>query len=226
MIMNCMNSSKFTNLDNISGFLLDTLPLNIKQELDFQVNNIKKDFNQAIKANYDLAGNIEQEYRLSPQPSLSEYIGSLALEFENHFPILSKIGKMLYRANDPSSRNFNLNLDDLWVNFQKKHEYNPIHDHGGIFSFVIWHDIPYKYENEYSLPNCKRLDDPLNNCYNGDFAFVYGINGTARNYKMTVDEKSNGTICLFPSDLGHMVYPFYTSDEYRITIAGNVHLNT
>ena len=27
---------------------------------------------------------------------------------------------------------------------------------------------------------------------------------------------------MFPSYLNHMVYPFYTSDEYRISMSGNI----
>ena len=34
------------------------------------------------------------------------------------------------------------------------------------------------------------------------------------------DEKK---IIMFPAGLNHVVYPFYTSDDYRITISGNVH---
>ena len=28
---------------------------------------------------------------------------------------------------------------------------------------------------------------------------------------------------MFPAGLNPVVYPFYTSDDYRITISGNVH---
>ena len=34
---------------------------------------------------------------------------------------------------------------DLWVNFQRKHEFNPFHDHSGALSFVLCVKIPYKY---------------------------------------------------------------------------------
>ena len=32
-------------------------------------------------------------------------------------------------------------------------------------------------------------------------------------------------IILFPSITQHCVYPFYTSDDYRITVSGNLYLN-
>jgi hypothetical protein len=31
-------------------------------------------------------------------------------------------------------------------------------------------------------------------------------------------------MAMFPSSLNHEVYPFYTSDDFRITIAGNIML--
>ena len=36
-----------------------------------------------------------------------------------------------------------IKLHNLWVNYQKKNQYNPIHVHSGVVSFVIFVDIPY-----------------------------------------------------------------------------------
>ena len=36
------------------------------------------------------------------------------------------------------SSNMEAYLNDWWVNYQHEGDYNPLHDHGGIFSFVIW----------------------------------------------------------------------------------------
>ncbi len=46
------------------------------------------------------------------------------------------------------------NLESLWVNFQKKHEFNPPHDHSGVYSFVIWMQIPTSYAEQKKLPIC------------------------------------------------------------------------
>ena len=40
--------------------------------------------------------------------------------------------------------------------------------------------------------------------------------------KIKVDKSYEGCIIMFPSSLHHMVHPFYTSDDYRISIAGNL----
>jgi hypothetical protein len=39
-------------------------------------------------------------------------------------------------------------LTSLWVNFMKKHEYNPPHDHADQLSFVIFLDVPKEIKEE------------------------------------------------------------------------------
>jgi len=41
-----------------------------------------------------------------------------------------------------------IELFNLWVNFQKKYEFNPFHMHDGLYSFVLWHKVPYKIDDE------------------------------------------------------------------------------
>ena len=45
----------------------------------------------------------------------------------------------------------NLTLNGFWVNYQKQHEFNPMHDHGGAYSFVIWMKIPTKSQEQHNL---------------------------------------------------------------------------
>ena len=37
-----------------------------------------------------------------------------------------------------------------------------------------------------------------------------------------LDKKFEGTMLFFPSWLQHQVYPFYTSDEKRVSLSGNI----
>ena len=55
------------------------------------------------------------------------------------------------------------------------------------------------------------------------FQFVYtDILGAITNIPLFVESGWEGTIVMFPSKLMHIVYPFQTSDDYRISIAGNL----
>ena len=106
-----------------------------------------------------------------------------------------------------------LKISVMWVNFQKKYEFNPPHNHGGLFSFIIFVKIPYKLENEMNVASKLYFQTQAPTHLHGS-----GITTTHLN----VDESFEGKILIFPSQLIHGVHPFYTSDGYRITISGNL----
>ncbi len=113
-----------------------------------------------------------------------------------------------------------LKVRDLWVNFQKKYDFNPIHNHRGSISFVIWMKIPYKYENEANTARTKGIAE---DCQSGCFQFLFTtLLGSVTKHTYYLDPSYEGTILLFPASFNHTVYPFYTSDEDRISISGNL----
>ena len=104
-------------------------------------------------------------------------------------------------------------LDRPWVNIQKPNQFIPIHNHDGIFSYVIWISIPYDVEKE-CVPPSKHAS-----C----FQFFYpSITGSFQAHTIRVSKADEGTILLFPSLLLHCVYPFYTVKEPRLSVSGNV----
>jgi len=46
--------------------------------------------------------------------------------------------------------------------------------------------------------------------------------GKITKQKLDIDQDWAGRIVMFPNELAHTVYPFFTSDEHRISVAGNV----
>ena len=55
------------------------------------------------------------------------------------------------------------------------------------------------------------------------FEFTYtDILGHIRGESIAVDKTYEGNILMFPSGLHHMVHPFYSTDKYRISVAGNI----
>jgi hypothetical protein len=54
------------------------------------------------------------------------------------------------------------------------------------------------------------------------FNFHYtDILGNITHYSLPVDKTWEKKLIVFSSDLNHSVNPFYTSNEYRISVAGN-----
>ena len=108
-------------------------------------------------------------------------------------------------------------VKDLWVNFQNKYEFNPLHSHGGAISFVIWVQIPYSFEDECNTLQAKGITGSPNN---GSFEFVYTtLLGNITKYRY---QPTQGKLLVFPSSMPHQVYPFYTSDLERVSISGNI----
>ena len=120
-----------------------------------------------------------------------------------------------------NDRKISFKLTSLWVNYQYKTEFNPYHDHGGVYSFAIWLKIPYDSKEQQKLPIFEDLND--NNKKAGDFEFEYQDSlGGIRNISYKLSKSYEGTMLFFPAKLRHCVYPFYGTDEPRISIAGNL----
>ena len=111
-------------------------------------------------------------------------------------------------------------LEGFWINYQKKHEFNPSHDHGGVFSFVIWMKIPTKSKEQHNLKFLKGMKGASAS----DFEMTYiDTTGQIRSYPYLMDPEMEGKMLFFPSSLKHCVYPFYECDEDRISISGNLY---
>ena len=52
------------------------------------------------------------------------------------------------------------------------------------------------------------------------------MTGQVTDYTYAMNSDMEGTMLLFPAKLTHQVYPFYNCDEDRISISGNITLNT
>ena len=50
--------------------------------------------------------------------------------------------------------------------------------------------------------------------------------GEYRKYVYKMSKKMEGNMLFFPSNLTHAVYPFYNCSENRISISGNIGLDT
>jgi hypothetical protein len=175
------------------------------------VNSIQDDFNQhkESKAHALLAGQMKHEYLVSLPDELHPFIGDVVDSFAEN-------NNQVFNALKPVNEGVDIQLinDATWINFQQKYEYNPIHDHSGVLSWVYYHKVPYLLEKED-----KCFNDPAKEKFNGRFVFWPEV---GYHVSLDIDNRHEGTFIMFPSTLHHAVYPFYTSDEYRITIAGNV----
>jgi len=165
-----------------------------------------------------LAGNMENEFNLinyakELEPHLVDIINDIE-PLKKYFTGLD----ILYPNGLP------LVLKSLWVNYQKKYEFNPLHNHGGLFSFIIFIKIPYTMAEQSAASPGRKSNFNVA----GKLSFVYldsDVNGSINTKEYDVDKTWEGFGLIFKSNLNHCVYPFYTDGE-RITISGNLQFNT
>jgi hypothetical protein len=185
------------------GVLKTRIPVSVyaelRQDLGAAIENGAEPFNTG------LAGNIETELRYSPCESFKRCLGAM---FEDY----------TYRFNYHHGKPYILE-DMAWVNIQKKHEFNPVHWHYGTVSWVTYINIPYSLEEELNQPH---VVNSIFQCASM-FQFVYNmLDGGISMHNLQIDNTWEGVIIMFPSYLKHQVYPFSTSDETRVSIAGNI----
>jgi len=166
----------------------------------------------------ELAGNISSSIRLdSSSPLLEKFIGEVIPSFmDSHIQNYGAPWRTVMKEGE------GFNLESLWVNFQKKHEFNPPHDHSGVFSFVIWMQIPTSYAEQRKLPICaeSNADNHISN-----FAFSYtNTLGKVSTFAYNMEKEAEGYMVMFPSQMIHQVFPFYENDGERISISGNVNI--
>tara|TARA_Y100000004_G_scaffold64912_1_gene72836 strand:+ start:438 stop:1214 length:777 start_codon:yes stop_codon:yes gene_type:complete len=160
-----------------------------------------------------LAGNLSEEYNLK------------LLVQDNDDPIYQEIKKHCARyicgaehgmAEYQSDHYIkNIEMESMWINYQKQYEWQPEHSHSGHLSFVLYCQIPNSLREEEQHPT-QQGNSPMS----GAITLSYGEDNT---YNTTVKHimPETGDIIVFPNWLRHYVYPF-VSDVERIAVAGNV----
>ena len=122
-----------------------------------------------------------------------------------------------YIEGDKSLPKFKMNT--FWVNYQKQYEFNPLHKHSALYSFVVFMKIPTHWKEQHALPICVNSNNP----HASDFLFVWSEKDSElckRSFMLSPEDE--GRMLFFPAWLNHQVYPFYECEEERITISGNI----
>ena len=200
-----------SHLPNV-GLTEGIIPAEIYQHLNKEIVDIHTNDQGIVRMNTSLAGQITKEYQITKSlPLLNPFLEEMGRAYQKEWNY--------YPKENPN--NNNLTVESVWVNMQKKLEVNPLHNHDGTLSFVAWLYVPFKLEDERNMENCKNSRTVE---LASTFQFVYTTAlGTIANCPMFVESGWEAKIIMFPAKLLHMVYPFQTSDDYRISIAGNLH---
>ena len=108
----------------------------------------------------------------------------------------------------------------FWCRASLDGDYQSIHDHQGIFTFVVWLTVPFEGADERQVQAGFRPEA-------SDFVLVYPDTcGQLQKRNFVLGKGAEGKMLFFPSDLNHIVYPHYTTTEYRVALAGDITINS
>jgi len=163
-----------------------------------------------------LAGNLEKQF-------------AVVMDVEQTKIFHSELKKHIHCALEEFDRKYNptskIDINKLeyhhgkgpWINFQKAGEFNPLHNHTGTLSAVLYIDIPECIAEENN--NAFFSNAPSA----GKISWLFGgsadMLGTDYHY---THQPVTGELFIFPAALQHLVYP-YKSDVERISMSFNVH---
>jgi len=161
---------------------------------------------------HDLAGDLKNEINI--KESL-KYIERFKQELSLH------VSRFVQQpVNDLTFYQKDVNPDavrtspDIWLNEMMPHDHNPLHNHSGLLSFVLYVDVDQMIREEH-------MQQEGTVSSRGLIHFV----SERSNESIKFNPKA-GDILVFGSSHQHTVYPFKTNAK-RISIAGNIYgINT
>lgn len=216
----------FYDLPNV-GIYLDTfnpfLFQRIKQEVsefvtEFTNNNtVNNESKDLLRLYQKKIQGYSDDYKLTNQlaDAVDKEILKLVHKYESKYQYFDKMFNYSTAIENLETK---ITLERTWVNMQRAGEFLPMHHHSGLYSFVIWVTIPYTMADEKD--NTANPDLIKNRTANFEFSYTDAL-GKITSYSIPVDNSLEGKICIFPAELQHQVYPFYSSAGVRVSVAGN-----
>jgi hypothetical protein len=209
---------KYNSISSL-GYVTCNVPSDVMSVIRNEVQEIKENnFITGVPSNRSLVGAIEHEYNMFKSVSLlNKFFSYIVPEYWklNNKPELATVQFKI----DTHSKSSNA----LWVNYQKKYEFNPLHHHTGALSFIIYIKIPYNIEEEKTQPHIVKQDNPMGpGIIFATPSIDRDLNDSLNITQIPLDSQWENKMILFPSWMDHQAAPFYTSDDYRISVAGNL----
>ena len=165
-------------------------------------------------ANKQLAGKIPDEVSLF-------YAGPTSKKMHAHSYVSQDILKWFYSMfkhylDWNKTREYNMNINSIWVNEMKAGDYNPVHIHQGKLWTGLSSVMVLKLPKDMG-PELARPDQPMN----GKLQILGSTSGQFVKADYSPQMKI-GDFYIFPYDMRHVVYPFTNKKEKRRTLSCNV----
>ena len=177
---------------------------------DYIIKKLKSEGKKAKESyNHKLAGHLDNQF-LYP-PKIQQWF------YNEIHPIIQAYRNGHCKYHGIKELNVELEADDLWVNYMKAGDFNPMHTHGADYSFVLFLDVPKQLQKEQE--NYKGTS-----ARPGQLMFEYTQQARPRWATTgTSITPETGDFFMFPALLQHWVCPF-KSKVTRISVSGNLRI--
>ena len=175
---------------------------------DYIIKKLKIEGTKAkVSYNKSLAGHLDNQF-LYPENVQQWFYNEI-------HPIIQAYRNGHCKYHGIEELNVELRADDLWVNYMQPGDFNPVHTHGGDYSFVLFLEVPKQLKKEQEKFEGTSAKP-------GALMFEYTQQAKPRwatTGKMLLPE--TGDMVIFPAILQHWVCPF-KSKVTRISVSGNL----
>jgi hypothetical protein len=171
-----------------------------------EINSIQNSFNTAEKVDHTFTSTVKKEYKIVSSLSYLE-------------KLLVPIIQVYYEYFNIDRSNKELYLHNAWVNFQEKEEFFSPHTHIGEFSFALYIKVPFLIQDEQTY--LSTTEKTIKTASGFVFYYTDTLGNITPNY-LPIDKTWENKIIFFPGRFLHSVQPFFTSNDYRITVSGNI----
>jgi hypothetical protein len=171
---------------------------------------IEKSYLSSDDASANLAGNIVTESFIDLTPESGDEITSIIQDY-----LQQCFSAGVFK---PKSELKRISYEKIWVNHQKKGEWNPPHVHSGDFSMVGYCQVPPELKDEWKFEN-QQGQDPVA----GKIQWNYGHYAPHSVVMFGPIEPEECDIFIFPAWLLHYVFPF-NANVTRISYSTNCQL--
>ena len=177
---------------------------------DYIIKKLKVEGKKAKQSyNHMLAGHLDNQF-LYPR-KVQEWF------YKEIHPIIQTYRDGHCKFHGIEKLNVELLADDLWVNYMKAGDFNPLHTHGGDYSFVLFLDVPKQLKKE---------QDDFKGTSTEPGSLQFEFTQQARPRWATTGQSirpETGDFYMFPALLQHWVCPF-KSKITRISVSGNLRI--
>lgn len=196
-----MQSIQFPNL----GYVRNTVQDSQIRQLQTWVDSID---DRTTTINHSHVGTIAREYEIEDvlvKKELSDILGPMVQQYatDMHFTLEQRP----------------MGLTTAWCNLQTSGEYFAAHTHAGVFSFALWLTVPFTQADEHAWREARGKSGRETASF--QFHYTDALGRITPNV-LEVDSTWENEVIVFPGEMMHSVTPYYSTDDIRIVVSGNI----